>query len=98
TERPAALIANVWNYDKRWTVEWFEDGKPKGAMEQYTGYDPSAVELYLGKQLPASRKWIEPILTDHLFMAIPAAGAREVSVRAKDRFGNVFEESLKLTV
>lgn len=95
-EKAGSIIANVWNYDTQWQVEWWEDGKPMGAMERYTGYDPSAVELYLGKNLPASRKWIEPTLTDHLFSAVPSANAREVLVKAKDRFGNVYEERLAL--
>lgn len=95
-EKAGALIANIWNHDKRWTVEWFEDGKAKGAMEQYTGYDPASVALYLGDTLPQQRKWIEPIRTDHLFSAMPSAGAKEVKVRAKDRFGNQYEETILL--
>lgn len=95
-EKAQAVIANIWNHDKRWAVEWFEDGKPKGAMEQYTGYDPSAVELYQGNTLPVSRKWIEPILTDHLFSAVPSKDAKEIKVKAKDRFGNVYEERISL--
>ncbi len=65
-------------------------------MEQYTGYDPAAVELYEGNTLPAPRKWIEPIITDHLFNAQPSAGAKEIKVRATDRFGKVYEESISL--
>lgn len=95
-ENAQALIANVWNYDKRWMVEWFEDGVAKGKMEQYTGYDPAAVELYEGNTMPVSRKWIEPIITDHLFRAVPSAQAKEIKVRAKDRFGNVYEENIQL--
>ncbi len=95
-ERPQAVIANIWNHDKRWTVEWFEDGVAKGKMEQYTGYDPSAVELYEGETLPQQRKWIEPILTDHLFSAIPAAGVHEVKVKATDRFGHTYEAGIRL--
>lgn len=94
--RSAAVIANIWNHDPRWTVEWFEDGKPKGVMEQYTGYDPMAVSLYLGDALPSARQWVEPVLTDHLFSAAPSAGAKEIKVRAKDRFGNVYEEKISL--
>ncbi len=95
-EKGQAFIANIWNHDKHWTVEWFEDGKAKGNMEQYTGYDPSAAALYKGDALPVSRKWIEPILTDHLFSAVPSKEAKEIRVRAKDRFGNVYEEQINL--
>ncbi len=95
-ERAEAVIANIWNHDWQWTVEWFEDGKAQGAMTPYTGYDPSAVALYLGDDLPLSRKWVEPTLTDHLFSALPSKGAKEIKVRAKDRFGNIYEERIDL--
>lgn len=34
------VIANVWNYDPAWKVEWFEEGNLKGEMVQYGGIDP----------------------------------------------------------
>ncbi len=94
--RPEAVIANVWNWDPAWKVEWFEDGKSRGAMEQKMGLDPMAVELHGGPQLPVKHKWVDPTLTDHLFECTPSAGAKEISVRATDRFGRIYEE--KITV
>lgn len=92
-DKPQSVVANVWNWDPAWKVEWWKDGQAMGSMEQFTGRDPLAKELYLGPQLPAKHKWVEPSLTDHLFAAyIGKDGAKEVLVRVTDRFGEVFEE------
>lgn len=87
---PDHVVANVWNWDKQWKVEWLEDGIAKGSMEQKTGLDPWAVELYGGPQLPAKHKFVDPTPTDHLFYAQPSAGAKEITVVATDRFGNTY--------
>ena len=94
--KPGAIVANVWNWDAKWKVEWLEDGVSKGSMEQFTGLDAWSVELHKGPQLPKKHTWVEPTSTDHLFSAVPAAGAKKITVRATDRFGNVYEESLEM--
>jgi hypothetical protein len=33
-------VVNVWDYDPMWNVEWLEDGKPMGAMNQVEEYSP----------------------------------------------------------
>lgn len=95
-DKPEYFMANIWNHDERWTIEWFEDGVGKGSLEKYTGQDASAIELYKGKEKPLRHKGVEPNTTDHLFIAKPSANAKEIKVVAKDRFGNVFEERLLL--
>ncbi|GAA4335456.1 calcineurin-like phosphoesterase family protein [Flaviaesturariibacter amylovorans] len=95
-EQPNEIVANVWNWDPAWKVEWWEDGQAKGAMQQRTGLDPWAVELYAGPQLPAKHKFVEPTIADHLFVATPAATAQRVTIKATDRFGNVFSQELAL--
>lgn len=94
--KPGHFMANIWNADERWTIEWLEDGQVKGKMEAYTGVDPLAVELYKGDEKPTRNKGVEPNITSHLFVAQPSAGAKSVGVRAQDRFGNVYEEQLTL--
>jgi hypothetical protein len=91
---PEEISVNVWNWDHKWKVEWFEDGVLKGPMEQRVAYDPWAYELYLGPLLPKKRKFVEPTLTDHLFFAKPSADAKQITVKATDRFGNVYQETL----
>jgi len=93
---PDEIMANVWNWDKTWKIEWFEDGVAKGAMEQRVALDPWAVELYAGPQLPKKHKFVEPTLADHMFFAKPSDHAKEVVVKATDRFGNVYSETLQL--
>ncbi len=96
TALPGALLANIWNYDAQWKIEWYENDRLQGEMEQYTGYDPVAYDAYIGPELPSTRKWVEPILTDHLFVARPSSGARKLKVKATDRFGNIYEQEVKL--
>ncbi|SFD15017.1 3',5'-cyclic AMP phosphodiesterase CpdA [Chitinophaga sp. CF118] len=93
-DAPEEISANVWNWDNKWKVEWFEDGVLKGPMEQRVAYDPWAVELYLGPALPKKRAFVEPTLNDHMFFAKPSADAKKITVKATDRFGNVYEETI----
>ncbi|MBA4139299.1 MAG: calcineurin-like phosphoesterase C-terminal domain-containing protein [Segetibacter sp.] len=85
------LVANVWNWDPTWKVEWQVDGTSKGTLTRSTDYDPLAVALYLGDQLPASRTFVEPNRTEHLFKATIPKGAQQVKIIATDRFGNRYE-------
>jgi len=95
-DAPDEISANVWNWDHQWKVEWYEDGVLKGPMEQRVAHDPWAVELYAGPQLPKKHKFVEPTLTDHMFFAKPSADARQVTVKATDRFGTVYEETITI--
>jgi len=85
------LIANVWNWDPEWKVEYFLDGKSMGVLEQQKGYDPLSVSLYKGDTLPAGRTFPEPSKTDHLFVAHFEPSIKKVKVVATDRFGEKFE-------
>jgi hypothetical protein len=90
----AEIMANVWNWDRKWKVEWFEDDVAKGPMEQRVAYDPLAVELYAGPELPKKHKFVEPFLTDHIFFARPSTGAKKIMVKATDRFGNEYVDAV----
>lgn len=91
---PDEIAANVWNWDNKWKVEWYEDGVLKGEMERRVALDPWAAELYEGPQLPKKHKFVEPTLTDHMFFAKPSPEAKKITVKATDRFGNIYEEML----
>ncbi|MFW2477919.1 MAG: calcineurin-like phosphoesterase C-terminal domain-containing protein, partial [Sediminibacterium sp.] len=58
--------------------------------------DPWAIELYAGSSLPSKHPFVEPTLADHLFFAKPSANAKEVTVKATDRFGKVYSETIRL--
>jgi hypothetical protein len=94
--RPGDIAVNVWNWDKDWKVEWWEDGEPKGRMKQETGLDADAVQSMAGPDKPGTYAWIEPGLTDHLFFAGPSASAKKVTVLVTDRFGNTYKETIDL--
>ena len=63
-------------------------------MEQRVALDPMAVELYGGPELPKKHRFVEPTLADHIFFAKPSLNAKEITVRATDRFGNVYSEEI----
>ena len=91
-----AILANVWSADKNWKVTWMEDGIDKGEMKRIIDFDPWAYELYEGVELPQKHTWVEPYKTDHLFIAEPSKNAKQVTVKAVDRWGNTYEETYNL--
>lgn len=92
-EFPNDIIANVWNYDSLWKVEWFENGVLMGSMQKCTGLDP-----YIGEKSKDTSKmkysWIGPAPTSHLFRATPKNPNAKISVRVTDRFGNIYNENV----
>lgn len=83
---PSSIIANVYNFDPSWKVEWLEDGEVKGSMKQYWGLDPLAKATYApGKNKKHS--WLSAGTTNHLFHAVPHNPHAQLSVRITDRFG-----------
>ena len=82
------VVANVWDWDKDCKVEWTQDGKPMGKMEQFRGVDE--------KYVAGLKKGKEGTLTEHLFRARPTDGAKEVKIVFTNRFGDKFEETVKL--
>lgn len=95
-KKPGDVAVNVWNWDSRWKVEWYEDGTAKGAMRQEVDFDAEAVRLMSGADKPGRYSWIEPRLTAHLFFATPSPTARKVEVVVTDRFGKSYREPIVL--
>lgn len=89
------LVANIWNWDPEWKVEWEVDGVSKGALPRVTDFDPLTVALYKGNQLPAGRAFVEPRKTEHIFKAVLPKNAKRVKVLAIDRFGARYEHQLQ---
>lgn len=90
---PNDITANVWNYDKKWKVEWLEDGKVMGRMRQFTGFDPEAAAICADKKRVVY-DWISPVKTTHMFHATPKNPNAKITVRATDRFGNAYEAAV----
>ena len=93
-EYPADIVANVWNWDNLWKVEWLEDGKPMGEMTRFTGFDPEAKAICADKKRVVY-DWISPVKTEHLFRATPKNPKAKLEVRVTDRFGNVYRQAVK---
>ena len=85
--------ANVWNWDHQWKVEWWADDTYQGQLKNVKDFDPLAVALYKGDQLPkGGRTFIEPIKTEHVFPVtnLPS-GAKQIKIVATDAFGNKYQ-------
>ena len=92
-DQPGHIVANVWDYDPAWKVEYYEDGKKICDMEQFTGTDMRARELYKD---PSSlkRNWVYAAQTSHLFKAPMTKGARKLEVKVTDRFGRTYSKTI----
>lgn len=93
-EYPGDIVANVWNWDDLWKVEWLEDGKNMGEMIHFTGYDPDAKDICADKERVVY-DWISPVQTEHLFRATPKNPDARIEVRVTDRFGNAYRQAVK---
>ena len=91
--KPDAVTVNVWNYDPAWKVRWYEDGRCRGEMTRYTGYDESICDYVARYGDRFKYKYIGAAQTEHLFYAVPSSPDAEVRVEVTDRFGNVYEWS-----
>lgn len=92
-EQPEYITANVWNWDPRWKVFWYEDGLKMGEMEAYSGLDPDAVKAFADKSNLAYQ-WIQARTNNHMFRAKPKSGSAKIMVEVIDRFGKVFRSDL----
>lgn len=92
-EYPGQIVANIWDYDPAWKVEYFEDGVKVCDMERFKAHDPLAKDLYKD---PSSlkRTWVHSSPTDNMFKAKIAENAKVLEVRATDRFGRVYTKTI----
>jgi hypothetical protein len=97
TLNPECLVVNVWDYDPEWKIEWLEDGKPMGKMEQVWEYNPihsAEIEArYKGKTVSEHKRTGKE---KHYFAAKPAEGAKEITIVITNRFGKTWKETIKL--
>lgn len=90
-ETEGYVVANVWNADPSWKIELYENGINKGQMEQYTDYDPGAYTLFNSWGISTSTNWYRK--TDHLFRLKPSNPSASFSIKATDRFGNIYYQN-----
>lgn len=94
TDNPSAFVANVYNYDDLWKVEWYENGIKQGDMQRYWGFDPTSKEIYKTGQ-NKKYSWLNTRETHHLFKAVPQFEHSKIWVEVTDRFGNKFQEVVR---
>ncbi len=92
---PGEVVANVWDYDPAWKVEYYEDGVLKGEMERFKAQDPLAKELYKD---PSSlkRTWVYAAPTENMFKYPISEGVKKIEVKITDRFGRVYSKEVLL--
>lgn len=90
---PGQVVANVWDYDPQWKIEYFEDGVKVCDMERFKAQDPLAKELYKD---PSSlkRTWVYAAPTENMFKATISENAKTLEVRVTDRFGRVYTKTI----
>ncbi len=90
---PADITVNIWNWDKNWEVEWYENGQYRGEMKRFEGVDP-AVAIMCADKEKLEFDWISPIENDHMFRATPASRNSTIKILAKDSFGETYETTI----
>ena len=89
--KPESVVANVWNYDSTWKVEWEENGIPQGAMTQYDGWDRTIVaDVEARREKEFTWKYIGAGQTPHLFYATPSSADAQVTIKVTDHFGRTY--------
>lgn len=81
------VVANVWDYDSKCKVEWYQDGRLMGAMERFTDVDEGYDSRY-----PTRRSDSE---TPHLFRCRPEGDYKEIRVVLTNRFGEQYSAVTK---
>lgn len=92
------LCVKVWNWDSRWKVEWYEDGKYKGAMKQFSAKDPDYHNaLQMGYILEGKKGGVSAIPDGYFyFSATPSARCSKVKIVVTDAYGREYSEEVAL--
>lgn len=88
-------LANVWDYDPEWTVEYWEDGVRVCTMERITAQDPHAAEIYRHPE-SLKRSWVYAVNSENMFRAPISDGVNVLEVRVTDRFGRTYTVSARV--
>lgn len=89
--KPECVVANVWNYDPQWKVEWSENGEPRGEMTRFAGYDRNIVDdVENRREKEYHWKYIGAGKTEHLFYAQPQSSDSRIEICVTDRFGRQY--------
>lgn len=95
------VLLNIWNYDPKWTIKVTEktaSGDKQLSVKQVKGYDPlhiaaMSVTRYNDATLTEAPSFIS-VLTTHLFEVQASSATSTLEIEVKDRFGNVYHETM----
>lgn len=95
---PNSVVVNVWDWDPQWKVEWYEDGKPMGKMDQVREicpvFDDEINAAYEGRgEIPG---WKQARPSGHNFAATPSRYAKKVTIVVESRFGQKWTQTIDL--
>lgn len=88
--KPESLIVNVWNYDPKWKVLWYENGVKSGEMNNYSGLDPNTVSYVNANKESFRYNNIGAGPTSHLFYATPKDANATIEIEVIDRFNKAY--------
>ena len=95
---PECIVANVWDWDSDWKVEWFQDGRLMGVLEPVFDLSPNYIKdinaAFKGKKIPGYK---QPRLNWHYFAAAPDKDAKIVKIVVTGRFGQKWECDVDMT-
>lgn len=87
--QPEYLVVNLWDYDPAWSLTYYEDGvEKKEVLEAFDDEDQAAITQKKGKATGYH--------TLHLFRVRPSAKASKAEIRATNRFGKSFQQTINL--
>lgn len=90
------ILINVWNYEKNWTVEAFENGKEL-AVTRIAAYDPLHIlcyemQRYYKDKTPTSS--FVTIKNDHMFECSASSATSTITIKVTDEFGNIYTQDM----
>lgn len=93
-KNPDFIVVNVFNYDTKWKVQWYEDGQRIDSLEKFWGTDPYARRVY-HKEMSERYPWLSAWPTGHLFRFKPHNPSAKIEVKVTDSFGNEFVQKVQ---
>ena len=88
------VYINVWNYDTQWRIEVTENGVSL-PVTRISDYDPLHLRAYMYERYNAKEEAGHPTnITSHMFKVTASAPNTTLEIKATDRFGNVYTESM----
>lgn len=82
------IVVNTWDYDDTCKMEWYEDGKLKGKMDQFLDKDEAYLKIERNPKYGCH--------TSHLFRFKPTEGAKKIDIVFTNHFGERYSESIEL--